>query len=49
MRVTKDDVIFYHNTRGEDEVILIPNENKVEIIPYKEFKEFEQLEPIKNM
>ncbi|MFL2652949.1 MAG: hypothetical protein ACJ0J5_01115 [Dehalococcoidia bacterium] len=49
MRVTKDDVIFYHNARGEDEVILIPNENKVEIIPYKEFKEFEQLEPIKNM
>lgn len=48
MRVTKDDVIFYHNARGEDEVILIPNENKVEIIPYKEFKEFEQLEPIKN-
>ena len=49
MRVTKDDVIFYHNARGEDEVIVIPNENKVEIIPYKEFKEFEQLEPIKNM
>lgn len=49
MRVTKDDVIFYHNARGEDEVILIPNENRVEIIPYKEFKEFEQLEPIKNM
>ena len=49
MRVTKDDVIFYHNARGEDEVIVIPNENKVEIIPYKESKKFEQLEPSKNM
>jgi hypothetical protein len=48
LNVTKDDVIFYHNKSGEEEVVLIPNENKIKIIPYNEHKDFEEVIPKNN-
>ena len=32
--VTKDDVLFYESDRSEDEYVLIPDENKIEVIPH---------------
>lgn len=48
LNVTKDDVIFYHNKSGEEVVVLIPNENKIKIIPYNEHKDFEEVIPKNN-
>ena len=45
LSVTKEDVLFYNNKKGQNEVVLIPNEIKVKIIPYKEFKNYEQIKP----
>ena len=45
LTVTKEDVLFYNNKKGQNEVVLIPNEIKVKIIPYKEFKNYEQIKP----
>ena len=46
LSVTKEDVLFYNNKKGQNEVVLIPNEIKVKIIPYKEFKNYEQIKKI---
>jgi len=43
LSVTKDDVVFYNNSLGEEEVVLIPNQNKVQIIPYHEHKDIEEV------
>lgn len=48
LKVSKNDVLFYHNKKGEDEVVLIPFENKVSIIPYNEYKSFDQEDPKEN-
>ena len=45
LSVTKEDVLFYNNKKGQNEVVLIPNEIKVKIIPYKEFESYEQIKP----
>ena len=45
LSVTKEDVLFYNNKKGQNEVVLIPNEIKVKIIPFKEFKNYEQIKP----
>lgn len=45
LSVTKEDVLFYNNKKGQNEVVLIPNEIKVKIIPYKEFASYEQIKP----
>jgi len=45
--VTKEDVVFYNDHNSENEVILVPNENKIKIIPYKEHKDFEEIIPDK--
>ena len=34
--VTKDDVLFYYSDRTEDEYVLIPNQNKIQVIPMGE-------------
>ena len=48
LKVSKDNVLFYHNKKGEDEVVLIPFENKVSIIPYHEYKSFDHIDPKEN-
>ena len=45
LSVTKEDVLFYNNKKGQNEVVLIPNEIKVKIIPYKEFQNYKQIKP----
>ena len=45
LSVTKEDVLFYNDKKGQNEVVLIPNEIKVKIIPYKEFESYEQIKP----
>ena len=45
LSVTKEDVLFYNNKKGQNEVVLIPNEIKVKIIPYQEFASYEQIKP----
>ena len=47
LSVTKEDVVFYNDHNSENEVILVPNENKIKIIPYKEHKDFEEIIPNK--
>ena len=45
--VTKEEVVFYNDHNSENEVILVPNESKIKIIPYKEHKDFEEIIPDK--
>ena len=47
LEVTKDDVLFYQPERSEEEYVLIPNENKIQVIPYSEHKDFEEEVPRK--
>ena len=45
LSVTKNNIIFYYKKR--EEVALISDINKVKLIPYNEFKKFEEVKPYK--